>query len=356
MASSGTVATTVVQVSDIADSIIRRVGGDPADITPEIVDIITKNLFYVLSNMSNRGVNLWRLYQPLIALYLGQADYDLADGDIDIEQMYYRLPTRITAETVTSSNGGTVANLSDADVDTICTQVAINGNFKFDWGSGETQQIALIGLLAGSTTSYTLLVEISNDNATWTTVLAPGAVDYVAGEWHWYAIEPTGFAARYIRVRETAGGTLSFAEISLAAQWNDLQISRMNQDDYFAIPNKRSVGDPRQYWFDRQITPRVRTWPVARSTFNLLAPLVHRHIEDPGQLTNTLNIPVRWNQAIITMTAFIAFLELPKKVIDMARYELLKEEAAAISLPDAEAEEQDDSPMTITPQIGVYTR
>lgn len=356
MATSGTTGQTVIRVADILDSVIRRVGGMPSQLVPEVIDIIKKGLYYVLTDMSARGINLWRVYKPLYALYPGQQRYVMNDGDIDVLRAIYRTPTRLTPTAVVSSAGGTVANLSDANVETDCTQVSPDGNLIFDWGSGNTQQIALVGILSAVARTYNLLFEISNDGIAWTTVQAPGAVDYAAIGWQWYAIEPTGIASRYFRIRETGGAIINFAEVSLSAAWYDVDITQFNRDDWATFPNKRSPGVPRQYWLDKQLTPAVELWQVPNNTFNLMTLWTHRHIEDVGAISNTLDIPQRWYQAIITLSALQSFLELPKGVVDMARYPIIEKQALAIALPDAEGSESDRAPVNLAAQIGVYTR
>lgn len=354
MTTSGTTGQTIVQVAALYEGVVRRCGGNPADIGPESLEILSNNLYFILSNMSNRGVNLWRLYQPLFALYSGQQTYAMNAGDIDITKCMYRTPSRLSPSAVTSSNGGTTSYLSDADIDTVCTQLGAAGNFKFDWGSGTTEQVALVGLLWGSSTTYNLTMSISNDNVTYTPVYTAGSIDVVAGQWSWYAIDPAGVASRYFKIA-TSTGILSLAEASLSANWEDVEISRINRDIWMTYPNKRSPGPPRQYWFDRQLTPEINLWPVPSNTFNLMAPMVHRHVEDVGVMTNTLDIPQRWYQAIQTLLAAQAFLELPKALVDMTRYPLILNEAKGIALPDAEAEERDDSAVQIIPGIRAYT-
>lgn len=355
MATSGTTGGTVIRVAAILDSMIRRCGGNPSQLVPEVIDILKTNLFYILADWSARGINLWRVYKPLYALYGGQQRYTMHDGDIDVLRALYRTPTRLTPSAGVSSAGGTVSNLWDGNVSTDCTQVSANGNIYFDWGANNQQQIALVGVLSAVARTYNLVFEISNDLVNWTTVLAPGSVAYTALGWNWYEIEPTGVASQYFRVRETGGAILNLAEVSLSANWYDVDITPMNRDIWATYPNKRSPGQPRQFWLDKQLTPAVELWQVPNNTFNLMQLWTHRHVEDVGGLSNTLDVPQRWLQAVVTYGAYISFLELPKDIVDLARYPMLKEQAMAISLPDAEASEDDRSSVNLVTNIQPYT-
>lgn len=356
MPSSGTVAQTLYRVADLSDSIARRCGVLPQNVTPEGLDVITGVMWRTLAGWSNRGINLWRVYHSLYPMYDGQQLYQLAAGDIEILNAVIRQPTRVDPATVVSSAGGTVLNLSDGDLTTDFTQSGANGNVAFDWGLGVTRQIGLIGLNSLPARTYNLIFEISNDGATYTQVLAPGSLAYAANGWKWYEIEPAGVPARYFRVRETGGAIISMNEVVLAENWSDIELARWDRDTWATHPQKRSKGPPRQYYFDRQITPQARVWPTPDSTqaLNLLVFWIHRHIEDVGVIANTLNIPQRWYQPLVDVCAWLALPELPGA--DLKRYEMLKDIAAGVSLPDAEKEERDRGDIHIQPGIDAYTR
>lgn len=357
MTTSGTVGQTSYRVADLVDSIARRCGVEPTTLTPESVGIVLASLWRILAQMSNRGINLWRIYTSLVGLVNGQQQYPLAQGDIDTMGVVLRTPTRLSASTITSSSGGTTANLVDGDITTVCTQSAPNGDFVFDWGVGVEQQVALVGVLPEVATSLKLVFEISDDNINWTQISATGTQSYTGlTPWRWFEIEPAGQPARYFRVRETGGATLSLEELVLAARWTDVEVTRWNIDQWRTNPSKRSGGPPRQFYLDRQITPVLNAWPTPDATqnLNLLVMQIHRHIEDVGNLSNTLGIPQRWYGAVITMTAFDCISELPKA--DLKRYDMLKDQALMIQLPDAEKEERDKSAVQLVIGIGAYTK
>lgn len=355
MASSGTVGATVYRVADLVDSIARRCGVEPAKLTPEGVDVITGVMWRTLAAWSNRGINLWKLYHRLIPVYDGQQIYQLTQGDIDLMSLALRMPQRLSPASLTSS-GGTPSFLSDADLSTACTQSAPNGSLVYDWGSSSTQQVGLIGINSRSTVSYNLTFGISSDNLAYQTVLAPGSVAYTSGGWVWYEVDPAGAASRYFRISEGGGATISFNEVVLAQNWTDVDITRWNLDQWSTNPSKRSGGSPRQYYEERLLTPQFSLWPVPNSTQSmfLMCAWIHRHIEDVGEMSNTLDIPQRWYSPLIDMCSFIALPEVPNA--DLKRYEMLKDIAMGITLPDAEKEERDKAPSQFLMGIGAYTK
>lgn len=136
---------------------------------------------------------------------------------------------------------------------------------------------------------------------------------------------------------------------------SEITMARLNRDDYSSLPIKTSQGIPTQYWYDRQIIPRITLWPVpnASAAAGSLSVWYHRQIEDVGQLTNTLDLPTRWLEAVVTNLAVRMMQELPQ--VDMARLQMLQA-SAADALAQAEAEETDSAPINLAPDLSAYTR
>ena len=61
MAYSGTTNQTKVNVAQMIEFAFREAGKSAEEQTPEYIDAGKLALFYILQNLSNRGVNLWML-------------------------------------------------------------------------------------------------------------------------------------------------------------------------------------------------------------------------------------------------------------------------------------------------------
>jgi len=72
-----------------------------------------------------------------------------------------------------------------------------------------------------------------------------------------------------------------------------------------------------------------------------------------GALTDELEIPQRWYEAVQFMLAHRMSLELPQVAVDRIAY---LEKQAEKYLFEAEQEERDKSPIYWAPNISVYTR
>jgi len=78
-----------------------------------------------------------------------------------------------------------------------------------------------------------------------------------------------------------------------------------------------------------------------------------RQIMDVGALTDELEVPQRWYEAVVFMLAHRMSLELPQVANDRITY---LEKMADRFYSEAEAEERDKSPIYLAPNISVYTR
>ena len=156
-------------------------------------------------------------------------------------------------------------------------------------------------------------------------------------------------------MRATGGTTLALRELYFATNPREIQMSRMNRDDYTNLPNKGFTGNnPFQYWFDRTIPlPTAYLWPAPNTAFVQVTLWRSRQIMDIGQLTNELEVPQRWYEAVVMMLAHRMSLELPAIALDRVTY---LESQAEKYLAMAENEERDKSPIYFAPNIGVYTR
>jgi hypothetical protein len=253
----------------------------------------------------------------------------------------------------TTSAGGTVANAYDGDVDTICTQTSTNGNIAVNYGVSNPTYIGSIGYLPASTGTLSIIYEWSEDGVTWKTLVDLGAVAVVDNEWIWTDIE-AGQTVPYYRCRVYNGGTLSVRELYFGNNSLEVQMSSLNRDDYTNLPNKNfTANQPYQYWFNRQIPkPEIYIWPVPSTAFVQMVCWYSRQIEDVGALTDELEIPQRWYEAVQMMLAHKMSLELPQVAMDRIGY---LEKMAEKHLYIAEQEERDRSPIYWAPNISVYT-
>jgi hypothetical protein len=356
MATSGTVGLTTISVQNLIDDAARASGKLAEELTVEQVQSSKRNLFYVLSSIINKGIQYFAIKKTVIGLNADQYIYNMPVGSNDALNVLYRQMERPSGSYSTSA-GGTVANVYDGDVDTFCQQTSTNGNISVNYGVNNPVYIGSIGILpyvsGGGSASWTLTFEYSVDGSTWSTLDSLGTVAVTDNKWVWTDIDPGQNVIAY-RVRASGGTTLALREFYLGNNSREIQMARLNRDDYTNLPNKNfTANQPYQYWFDRTIpVPTIYLWPVPSDPFIQMTVWYSAQIEDIGALSGELAIPDRWLLAIESMLAHRMSLILPAVPLDRVKY---LEGQADRNFNDAEQEERDKSPIYWAPNISVYT-
>jgi len=357
MAYSGTVGQTVITVQQLIDHGARRCGKLAEELTSEQVTSAKESLFFFLSNLANLGINYWAINKTVIGLNANQYIYQLPVGAIDALNVLYRQMNQPNGSYY-SSGGGQVANIYDDNVTTYCVQSSPNGNFYVDYGLNNPQYIGSIGLMpyiaGGGSAIWSYVYEYSTDGTNWKTLYTATNVTVTDMQWIWQDIDP-GQNVQFYRIRATGGTTLSVREWYLGNNSLEIQMSRLNRDDYTNLPNKNfTANQPFQFWFDRTLPQATMyLWPVPSTYFVQATVWYSRQIMDVGQLQGQLEIPQRWYEAVLMNLSHRMSLELPGVPLDRILY---LEKMAAQYLNDAESEERDKSPIYLAPNIAVYTR
>ena len=357
MAFSGTVSTTVINTQTVIDHAVRRCGKLAEEITDEQQQFARENLYFLLSNMINRGIQYFAIQKTVVGLIANQYEYLLPLGANDALNVLYRQLARPSGS-YTSGAGGVVANISDGNTSTYCQQTNPNSYFQVDYGTSNPQYIGSIGIMPYvanfGTATWSYYLQASSDGVNWQTIYTGTNVTVTDGQWVWQDVDP-GFNVEFYRIQAFNGTTLALREWFLGNNSTEIEMSRLNRDDYTNLPNKNfTANQPFQYYFQRTINqPTMTLWPVPNTSFVQMTVWYSAQIEDVGTLQQQLAIPQRWYEATIFMLAHRMSLELPQ--VDPTRIAYL-EKMADKFLADVENEERDRSPEYFSPNISVYTR
>ena len=328
MAYSNTVSQTVFNTRKVIDNAVRRCKLTSQQITAEYVSIANDALYLLLSDLANQGVPLWCIEKLIMPLYDGVGTVALPARIVDVLNSNLRYLQEVTGTNTDTATSRTVA-------------------------FGDAVFVSTVGI-RWSAASVPIIFERSDDNITYTTIQTetPSAV---SGEWTWYDLD-SSVAAEYFRV-SASSGTLGFSQIYLGNTPTEIPLARLNRDDYTNLPNKAFQSNrPLQFWFDRSLTqPVMNLWPVpnAAATEYQLTLWCHRYIMDVGTLTQEIEVPQRWYEAIVALLAAKLALELVEA--DPQLIPLLDGKAAQ-ALATAQAEERDNSPIYFSPNIAMYTK
>lgn len=331
MAYSGTVGTTVYETRKVIDRGFRRARIPSEQVTGEFTDIALQNLFLLLQHLANLGAPLWAVERVILAAYRGQAQVTLPVGTVDVMNANFRMLQQATGTISAAAQSYTVTFSS-------------------------ATQVSTFGFQAATTQTLNLAFQTSANGTTWTTALLVGSRTYTAGQWYWFDLDGT-YAQLYVRAIETAspGWTINWTQTYLGNTPSAIPMSRMNQDDYTALPNRTSPGKPLQYWLGRVVPqPIMYTWPVCDAT-NAVGQFEiwrQRQIMDVGTMQQSLEIPDWWFDTVVWGLAFRIAQESPS----MEDQQIANIEGRYRSaLIESQSENRDDSPQFFAPNIGVYS-
>jgi len=327
MATSGTIGATTIDTSSVIEHALRRCKILPSAQTPEMVLIAKENLYMLMLNLSNRGLNLWAVERRFIGVNSGQATYDTPTGTLDVLNVLYTQPT-LEAVTFSTTAAGGKAQITSAN-------------------------IKRVGFSVSSVYSGALVISSSADDVSYTTLTTLPISGYSPGQFYWADL-PVTTTATYFKVESAATPYPVVSAIKCASASYDLPCTQWNRDTYAAINNKAQVGRPStSYFFEKKISPTLTVWPVPNNNDDHLTVYVHRQPQDVGSLTQQLEIPQRWLDGVIWLLASRLCYELPN--VDGNTVQMVSQMAQQ-QVFEAEGAESDGAPIFLMPNIRVYSR
>lgn len=326
MATSGTIGNTVINTAKLLEKAIRRCGMSPQALTPEIVATAQEDMFMFLMGMSNRGLNLWCIDRQLMPVVLGKKTYVLPVGTTDVLNLLFCTPTRASYTLTIGATDATAANADSAF------------------------SVVRYGVKFSTLPTTSFLFEKSDDGVVWSTVATVTDLP-VAGEYGWYDVDPK-LTAKYFRVSSPTLGTVT--DLFLCSGVRELVVTPFNRDDYAAQPNKDSTSNVSlNYWFEKLVAPQLTLWPVPSDETCHLSLFRYRQIQDIGSLTQEIELPMRWYEAITWHLAARLAFEVPG--VEPARRGEVVQMANSMTI-EVEGGETDSAPTYFAPNIRCYTR
>ena len=327
---SNTVSTTVFDTRKVIDLAVKRCKLKPEQITPEIIATANDELYLMLSALGNMNIPLWAIEKHIYGIVEGNPNLVTNTGTVDVLEATLRYLQQVTGTNTDTVQSRTIA----FDTPTTVTTVGVR------WGGP----------------SKPLTLARSDDNFAYTFLdIYPAVSPATVGEWTWYDIADP-IPALFFLVQTVDLSPFVFLEIYTGNMPSEIPLARLNRDDYTNLPNKFFPSQrPLQYWFDRQVRqPVMRLWPApnASAIHQQIVVWAKRQIMDVGSMTQELEVPQRWYDAIVAgLAARIAQAETDVNPDLIAPLQA----TAAMTLTIAQGEERDNSPMRMAPRIGCYT-
>jgi len=336
---SGTVLAYGYQQRKIIDHAMRKAGYSPQDISAEWIEVAQDLLFTQLAEYTNVGFPLWTRQQRPLPITIGSPDVPLPYGTVDALHVYWRIfnPWRGAATLSTGESANTlVAGQPNDDV----TILGPNPGVIVDFGSAI--ELDTIGILPGLTTGYeldgngnpiidgtynpillssrsysaALEILVSTDGTNWINAHTLPTTTFQAGQWSYFDLEPS-ITTRFIQIIQPIAGSWLLNHVNFClANSTQIEIGPANIDDYYDLPNRffRS-GMPNTSYVDRKLdAPIIKIWPTPNEQAfygGTVVSLLRRYIQDPGSMSDTLEIPARWFEGVTARLGVRLMDELP---------------------------------------------
>jgi hypothetical protein len=326
MAYSGNIGGTTTNALKVLDHAFRRCRLPAQAITAEMQSYALESLRFMLNELANIKTPSWCIEKQVLPMYQNQPIVTLPVGTVEVLNLNYRV-LQLLDGTVTTGSTSYVVNFTTP---TVVNTVGVK------W----------------SAAAVPLTFQVSTNGGAWTTVGTQSTVA-AAGNITWTDISG---ALPYQYFRFTAASPISYDAVTLGNLPQEIPLGQLNRDSYVNQSNKVFPGRPSSYYFQRDLPePVVNLWPAPFSASEQ-AQLVlwrHRQIMDTQNLRQEVEIPDRWQEAIINGLAARVAAETPS--VDMNLIPVL-EQKAAISQQRAWDGDNDGSPIQINPGIGAYTK
>ena len=359
MAYSNTTGQTKINVDQLISFAFRDAGKMAEEITPEYITAGKQALFYNLQNLSNLGVNLWLLEDKVVGAQTNEQWITLPATTIDVREanwVYIVNPSISSALPLDNVNAPALFNqTTNADLNLHATST-LSENY-FGAAYGQQTRIFYVGFNAyapAGAVTYSLDLEVSNDGTNWSVWESFEDTTLTDRNWAYFTVNATQQFYYYRLKNRKTTSTFALRAIQFAQSQQVIPLARLNRDDYWNLPNKQFPSQRSlQYWYDRQIEPKMYLWPVPNNNYQVFQLIIEKQMEDVGTLTNEIYVPDRWINSVQASLSHRLSMQIPG--VDQTRIQYL-EGLAEKYFMQANNEERDKSPIYFQPNFSYYTR
>ncbi len=335
---------TTTLVSNFVDEAFERCGISGAAIDGRQITAAIRSLNFLLSQMADKGFNLFTVQKTMMNINVGQPSYQLPSYTLRVTECTASNNDRILGGTPFSSAGGNASNAFSGSSGTACTQTVANGYISYTYPIGNTPSIYYVGVQNNVSGNYNLVVEYSFDGNTWLNSITIGQQYYPIGQIIWSVI-PSPINAKAIRIRETGGGTLNVQQIYFSVPNYSRILTPISRSEWTSYPNKQDQATPSSYYLDRQISPILTLWPTPDNSYETLVYNQTQQIMDVTSMNQNIAIPQMFMESVVAeLAARVAFKFAQDK------YPVLQALADKVYIA-AEVEDVENVPLRIMPNL-----
>lgn len=329
MAVTGRVSQNQITLQRVFDRAFARIGVPMQTVTSEYLDTAKELLQLTLDEFVTTGVSLWTNGVSYMGMRAGLNQVTMPDGTLEID----RIVLLRTTTTTGSISGSTPS---------------------WDFTASSSVSPEFIGVKVSTAGFYNVAINTSSDGVSYTEHQQTRNIQMFTGAWNWIELVPPPSAGTYFRVVEVSNAAFPVTDIILANGGTEIQLSDEGQDSYANLPNKRTKGTVTSYYTDRRVDgPVVFLWNAPDDTHAdyILQVWRKRHMIDVGDMTERIEVPQRWVDAIIWDLAWRLAAEIPETKATPNDILPLAQRARAAIAPS----ETDSGTFRMQPDISMYT-
>lgn len=306
-ASSGSYNFQSISAELIIREAYERIGVLGDFTTAQQLDSATRSINFLLTDWSNRNINLWTLRQDFIFLQPGIKIYTLPIQTQQIIQCELRTSTRRNTGEGGSYDAvgnpslpleGQVSNIFGDNPLLSCSQRVEDGYFSFDYGVNTPTIISFVGIQSNISVDYDITIDGSADGEAWITLRNLGVLPFQIGVNQWFDLNNI-IPFRFYRIKENGSATLNIGKIYFNNFITDTKMSEVSRYEYLCYPNKNILGRPTVYFVNYDVIPTIYIWQSPTKTYNCMFYSAQNMIQTLTSYVEAINIPSSFYQPLV---------------------------------------------------------
>lgn len=348
---SGTFNFQSITAEIIIRDAYERIGIVGDLLVQQQLDAASRSLNFLLTEWSNKNVNLWTLQTSFLALTHGTAIYQLPNSMVDVIQVNLRtsvrqnFSTEANPATKSEGGGGNPALAFSSDPFIPGSQVTTNadGWIMYNYGvSGvapninpNAQTLTFLGIQTNDTATYPQIIfQGSTDGINFTSIYTIPNYSFTAGSIAWFEIFNL-LAFKYYRIIGANTTILNIQKLYFNNLIQDTVMSEVSRYEYLTYPIKHLASRPTVYYVDGQMIQNMYIWPTPSLYYNCISYSWQSMIQDVGRITNAINVPAIFYEALVAGLACKLAIKYKPEMFPMLK-ELYEESFNYASVKNSE--------------------
>ncbi len=259
-------------------------------VTSDQYDSAKNAINFILTDWFNQNVNLWTQSINFINLVPAQAKYILPSNIQKITECVLRSSARQNFGGMPFSSEGYAPNAFDDNPNNACTQTEADGFIGYQYPTPQIIKAFGVNSDAKEDSVWTLLLQGSNDNASWTDIIPTETLTYVQGDTKWF-FTSNNTPYLYYQIKGEDGSVLNIRELYFNNGVVDTIMSEVSRYEYYSYANKFNVGRPTVYYVDYLKTLNIYIWQSPSPAYNLMFYSGQSLIQTLESYTESVDIP-----------------------------------------------------------------